>query len=48
MEKKLLDIIQDQVSSMAMASPDVLITVCQPSEDSSSENTAYSRFYHEE
>jgi hypothetical protein len=44
---ELLDIIRDQVSLMGRASPDVLITVCRPSEDSS-ENAAHSRFYHEE
>jgi hypothetical protein len=46
---ELLDIMRDEVSSMAMAasSPDVLITVCRPSEDSS-DNAAHWGFYHEE
>jgi hypothetical protein len=44
---ELLDIIRDQVSLMGMASPDVLITLCWPSEDSC-KNAAHSRFHHEE
>ncbi|KAK3159965.1 hypothetical protein QOZ80_1BG0053460 [Eleusine coracana subsp. coracana] len=43
---ELLEAFQDQVSMIRMASRDVHITVCRPSEDRS-ENATHSRFYHE-